>query len=740
MMKDIQWPDLVSTIIENQIHSRKEEPVAKEKPTPQASPKKKKAAATSAKKKKTFSSPKKKKAAPENKKKAATPKEKKPSPAKKKVAVKTEKPVSKKKAKGVAAFSLTEKEVAALVAPPSNKSVVKAKKGQVTLKSSSEKKSKKKAAHVKKKKATATPTKKTKAYDEAKGIDEPVTITLPLPPSLKSSAKNEKAKANLTSLKKRKLEEVEKGVTFDGVESDGSSTTKKPKKKKPKKSSQESNSVLPAKPTDDSLASAVPLPGTEDDDSTLLEPIPLGAPLFANMVFASDILRSADVIDAKNPGNMAYLQALKIHYPRFQSCGCDEEREDFSIKLRDMITSVSKTRFLIKPNALDQPAWMFMSDDFVVEKMIADFEKVGLTHKVPADNYVKVLQWLGGTDDAQKLPLKEGEEGPKNVDILIGKAFETTLHPGNLALRWIADSTCETYTKLRTEKVNFIQMVVAKIQSQGGRFLEYNAHDQVWREISMNRAIPEVSLAFRRANAQRKVPHILEMDNIIKKFCAINAAHKIPTLPLPHATLATTPLVKNSPLRQQHLESIRKVAQTEDPGTLAEPAAPVPAPLVPVPSWISGIFSTTSGVFGRDGAPEPSMAIRRTTSTVSALTVTDPIDDIDTDALHFLPIMDITSEKEAAMVLGELARSASSTYLKRNKSDTTARYQPSTGRLTRSGANLNGMEVLNEVALLEHPSLPSLKEFPSFRFERGESSLVLGTPPPKEQTLGSTEA
>lgn len=89
-----------------------------------------------------------------------------------------------------------------------------------------------------------------------------------------------------------------------------------------------------------------------------------------------------------------------------------------------------------------------------------------------------------------------GKVGPH--DVLLGRGGATNSHVGNRIFRCIVASYQKEYLAARKkDKKGIAQLIVAKVQNNGGRFLERVDDNENWIEVKSTRALAKASQALR---------------------------------------------------------------------------------------------------------------------------------------------------------------------------------------------------------------------------------------------------
>jgi hypothetical protein len=230
---------------------------------------------------------------------------------------------------------------------------------------------------------------------------------------------------------------------------------------------------------------------------------------------------------ATHPGSQAFFRIVRFNQAKYHSCaGSKSQQNELAQSIVTMIQRQGG-RFLEKKTTLERSknksTWRDMPNSKAVQKADQALYQLlfNSDSKPDSNDFLGLCSWLSGKS---LLELQAQEYGstaarsedailtPRLTDVLIGRGHGSSHHPGNLAFRWMADCNQNRYTSClsRREKVNLIETIVAMMQHQGARFIEYNALTKAWCEISNIKAVTETSLALRRAASQSHQP--LEAD------------------------------------------------------------------------------------------------------------------------------------------------------------------------------------------------------------------------------------
>jgi hypothetical protein len=106
-------------------------------------------------------------------------------------------------------------------------------------------------------------------------------------------------------------------------------------------------------------------------------------------------------------------------------------------------------------------------------------------------------------DNASDKEERRISAAPGPLDVVMGRGYESQIHPGNLRYLNIIAERQEDYQKsLIHEKTGIAKGIVRLIQEAGGRFLQHDGHG--WKLVDDKKARTKVSSAFRDSRRKSK--------------------------------------------------------------------------------------------------------------------------------------------------------------------------------------------------------------------------------------------
>ena len=224
---------------------------------------------------------------------------------------------------------------------------------------------------------------------------------------------------------------------------------------------------------------------------------------------STDILCGTGFASSKHVANQAFLRIINLNKAKYLFSSNNKEQLQLCQNIVAMIRKQGG-RFLERDPSTN--SWQEMSDEIAVKMVASAFLQTSDSVVMPNGNdFMGLCAWLSGVT-VQELKAHDSllgcrnciEDVPRSTDIIVGRDKRNSIHPGNLAFRWIADFYASEYMACspRRKKLDLIEAIVATIQNQGGRFVELDTSSNIPIEIQDQKAITETSLCLRRASSR----------------------------------------------------------------------------------------------------------------------------------------------------------------------------------------------------------------------------------------------